>query len=200
MDRKVSNERMNVPTLYIVRHAHAKWTPDENRPLSPQGSKDAARVANILSEYPISAIYSSPSSRACQTITPLAERLGLSIHIEPDLQERRLGGEVFEDFFKAVETTWQNPSFAHPGGESSITAQQRGIAVVERLLERHPTENIVFSTHGNLMALILQAFDPSVDFMFWMSLSMPDIYKLTIEQSGEGTMQRLWQEVEADAD
>jgi len=54
---------------------------------------------------------------------------------------------------------------------------------VKRLLKRHPTENIVLSTHGNLIALILQAFDSSIDFMFWKSLSMPDIYQLDISQS-----------------
>jgi 2,3-bisphosphoglycerate-dependent phosphoglycerate mutase len=113
--------------------------------------------------------------------------------MEPDLHERRLGNGVFEDFFKAVEMTWLNPSFAHPGGESSATAQKRGIAVVRRLLERHPAEHVVLSTHGNLMALILQAFDPSVDFMFWKSLSMPDVYKLNISKSGKAFIQRLWQ-------
>jgi 2,3-bisphosphoglycerate-dependent phosphoglycerate mutase len=182
-------------TLYLVRHAHAEWTPDENRPLSAHGLGDANLVAEILYKHPIDAIYSSLAQRARQTITPLAEQLDLPIHIEPDLQERKLGDEVFKDFFKAVEITWRNPSFAHPAGESSITAQQRGIAVVERLLERHPTEHIVLSTHGNLMALILQVFDPSVDFMFWKSLSMPDIYKLNIEQSGMGLFQRLWRDV-----
>ncbi len=184
-------------TLYLVRHAHAEWTPDENRLLSAQGSEDANRVANILYEYPISAIYSSPARRACQTIAPLANRLGLSIHMVPDLQERRLGDGVFEDFFKAVEVTWLNPSFAHPGGESSLTAQKRGTAVVQQLLEKHPAEHVVLSTHGNLMALVLQAFDPSVDFLFWKSLTMPDVYKLNINQFGKGMMQRLWQDVDA---
>jgi 2,3-bisphosphoglycerate-dependent phosphoglycerate mutase len=185
--------RCELSTIYLVRHAHAEWTPDKNHPLSARGSEDAVRVANILYEYPIRAIFSSPARRACQTITPLAEWLGLSILMEPDLKERRLGDEVFENFFKAVEVTWQNPSFAHPGGESSVIAQKRGSTVLQRLLERHPTEHIVLSTHGNLMALILQIFDPSVDFLFWKSLTMPDIYKLSINQSGMGVMQRLWQ-------
>jgi 2,3-bisphosphoglycerate-dependent phosphoglycerate mutase len=183
--------------LYLVRHAHAEWTSDENRPLSDQGSRDAVRVAKILCGHPIGVIYSSPFRRARDTIAPLAERLGLLIHLETDLQERKLGNGDFKDFFKAVETTWRNPAFAHPGGESSITAQQRGIAVVERLLKRHRKGNIVLSTHGNLMALILQIFDPSVDFIFWKSLTMPDVYKLNIDQSGKGVMQRLWQEVGA---
>jgi 2,3-bisphosphoglycerate-dependent phosphoglycerate mutase len=184
-------------TVYLVRHAHAEWTPDENRPLSAQGREDANRVASILYEYPISAIYSSPARRARQTITPLAERLRLSINIEPDLQERRLGDGVFEDFFKAVEITWRNPSFVYPSGESSVMAQKRGIAVVQRLLETHTAQHIVLSTHGNLMALILQIFDPLVDFMFWKSLTMPDVYKLNISQSGKGLMQRLWQDANA---
>jgi 2,3-bisphosphoglycerate-dependent phosphoglycerate mutase len=184
-------------TLYLVRHAHAEWTPDENRPLSARGREDANRVAYKLSEYPISVIFSSPARRACQTITPLAEGLGLSINMEPDLRELKLGDGVFEDFFKAVEITWQNPSFAYPGGESSVMAQKRGIAVVQRLLETHTAQHIVLSTHGNLMALILQIFDPLVDFMFWKSLTMPDVYKLNISQSGKGLMQRLWQGVVA---
>jgi 2,3-bisphosphoglycerate-dependent phosphoglycerate mutase len=184
-------------TLYWVRHAHTEWTPDENRPLSAQGSEDANRVADLLCAYPISAIYSSPAQRACQTVTPLAGRLGLAIRLEPNLHERRLGGGVFEDFFKAVEVTWRDPTFAYPGGESSTMAQKRGIAVVQRLLEKHLAEHIVISTHGNLMALVLQTFDPSVDFLFWKSLAMPDVYKLNISQSGKGLMQRLWQEVDA---
>ena len=184
-------------TLYLVRHAHAEWTPDENRPLSIKGSEDAARVADILSKYPIRAIYSSPARRACQTISPLAERLGLPIQMEPDLEERRLGDGVFEDFFKAVEATWLSPSFAHPGGESNVVAQKRGIAVVYRLLEKHPGRQFVLSTHGNLIALVLQTFDPSVDFMVWKSLTMPDVYQLNISQSGNGLLQRLWQDVTA---
>ena len=180
--------------FYLVRHAHAEWELDENRPLSAQGSAAANRVADMLCRYRISAIYSSPAARVWQTVTPLSQRLNLSIHMEADLQERRLGDGVFEDFLKAVEVTWQNPAFAHPGGESSAMAQKRGMAVVQRLFEKHSGQQIVLSTHGNLMALVLQSFDPSVDFIFWKSLTMPDVYQLNISKSGKGLMQRLWQE------
>ena len=180
-------------TFYLVRHAHAKWTPDENRPVSAQGFEDAKKVANVLQDYPVRAIYSSPEQRAYQTISPLAQRLGVKIKIEADLRERKLGDEVFEDFFRAVEATWQNPSFAHPGGESSAEAQKRGIAIVQRLQARHPNEAVVLSTHGNLMALILQVFDPSVDFQFWKSLTMPDIYELDPGNS-KLSLRRIWQQ------
>lgn len=183
-------------TLYLVRHAHADWNPDENRSLSAQGFKASNGVAGILQPYPIRAIYSSPFQRARQTIAPLAARLGLSVRIEPDLQERELGKGPVKDFLKAVEATWRDPQFAHPGGESNFAAQHRGLAVVRRLQEQHPTEQIVLSTHGNLLALILQHFDPSVDFAFWKSLSMPDIFSLTWSPSGKVAIRRLWQETE----
>lgn len=176
----------------MVRHAHAKWTPDENRPLSPQGFEDAKRVADVLGEYPIRAIYSSPERRAYQTISPLAEKIGIKIKVEIDLRERKLGDEMFDDFFGAVKSTWQNPSFAHPGGESSAEAQRRGLALVKRLQAEVPNEAVVLSTHGNLMALILQAFDPSIDFAFWKSLTMPDVYSLKINPPGMASIQKIW--------
>ena len=182
-------------TFYLVRHAHAVWTPDENRPLSAQGSRDAIRVADTLSEYPVDTIYSSPATRARQTIAPFAEQLELQIYIELELRERKLGEGKFEDFFRAVEATWLDPSFAHPGGETSIEAQKRGLAVMKQLQAKSPNEAVVLSTHGNLMALILQGFIPSVGFAFWKSLTMPDVYKLNINPSGEVEIQRLWQNV-----
>ena len=177
--------------FYLIRHAHTFWTPDENRPLSVQGSRDAIRVADALEEYPVNTIYSSPATRARQTISPLAERLGLQIYIEPDLRERKLGVEKFEDFFGAVEVTWRDPYYAHPGGETSAKAQKRGLTIVKRLQATNPDKAIVLSTHGNLMAHVLQGFDPSVDFYFWKSMTMPDIYLLKIG-SRKPTIQRIW--------
>lgn len=185
---------MNI--FYLVRHAHADWTPDENRPLSAAGSNAAIRVADILQQYPIRAIYSSPFRRARQTIAPLAARLELPVHMEPELQERRLGNSSPIDFIDAVETTWQNPSFAFPEGESNAAAQRRGLAVIRRLQEQYRAEHIVLSTHGNLLALIMQGFDATVDFAFWKSLAMPDIYTLSFSPAGKVVTRRLWQETE----
>lgn len=178
-------------TFYLIRHAHADWTPDENRPLSAQGSKDAIRLADTLAKYPVDLICSSPAARARQTIAPFAERVGLQIHVEPDLRERKLGNKNFENFFGAVEVTWRNPLFAHPGGETSAEAQKRGLAIVKRLTAISSDKAIVLSTHGNLMALTLQSLDPSIDFYFWKSMTMPDIYLLKIG-SRKPTIQRIW--------
>ena len=144
------------------------------------------------------AIVQSPGSTqvlfsARQTVSPLADRLGLPIHIEPDLRERKLDdGPTVNDFFAAVKQTWCGPLYAHPGGESNAAAQRRGVAVVHRLLEQYSGEHLVLSTHGNLLALVLQYFDPRITYAFWKTLTMPDVYELQME-SGEASMTRLWQ-------
>ena len=84
--------------LYLIRHAHAVWTPDVNRPLSERGQQDAQRVADLLSERPLDAVYASSERRAQQTVAPLAERLGLPLQITPALDERRLARGRVDDF------------------------------------------------------------------------------------------------------
>jgi len=176
--------------LYLVRHAHADWTPDEDRPLSERGCADAQQVADLLQPFPISAVYSSPSRRAHDTVAPLANRLGLPIREIDDLRERDLGSALPGSFMAAIRATWADPISAFPGGESNAAAQRRGVAVIQGLLDRHAAQQIAVGTHGNLLALILQHFDPSVGFVFWQSLTMPDVYRLEV-RDGRAAHDRL---------
>jgi 2,3-bisphosphoglycerate-dependent phosphoglycerate mutase len=178
--------------FYLIRHAHAHWMPDEGRPLSAKGQENALRVAELLGKSPITSIYSSPFQRARQTVSPLADRLGLPIHIEPGLRERELGDAPgYTDFHAAVERVWQDPSYAHPGGESNAVAQRRGVTVVERLRAQYPGGHVVLSTHGNLMALVLQHYDAQIDYNFWKALTEPDVYALQLE-GDEVSINWLW--------
>ncbi len=181
-------------TFYLVRHAHADWTPDEDRPLSARGRADAERVADLLQPFPITAVCASPCRRARETVEPLAARLDLPIRELPDLRERQLAAGAVDDFLDAVAATWRDPAFAHPGGEANAVAQKRGVAVVRRLQEQHPAGHIVLGTHGNLLALVLQHFDPAVDFAFWQALTMPDIYQLTLSGAVAAAVRRIWKE------
>lgn len=178
-------------TFYLVRHAHADWTSDENRPLSARGRADANHVAEILLHYPVRAIYTSPYRRAWETISPLSKRLQLPVQIEPDLREVDLSNVKFDDFFKAAAVTWRDPTFAYPGGESNAAAQQRVLVVLLRLKQQHLKEPIVIATHGTLLAVLLQYFNPALDFSFWKSLTMPDIYSLSLDPLGKAVIHRL---------
>ncbi len=184
--------------VYLLRHAQARWPPDEMRPLSPEGIRAAEELADHLAAIPITHIASSNSLRAQQTVAPLASRLALPVVLEPDLRERRLTtpalpAGLFRDeeaFRGAVRATWEAPHFAHPGGESNAAAQARGVAVLQRLRRAHNDGPIVMSTHGNLLTLILHHFDPSIGFDFWAALQMPDIVILTIDDQNQPEIYR----------
>ena len=178
--------------LYLVRHADSPFTPDEMRPLSEVGRADAERIAGILAPVLPEAIYSSPYRRARQTLEPLAGILGLPIQEVDDLRERTLSSGPVEDFVAAVRDTWDNFSFAHTGGESSAGAQRRVVDVVSKLASRHPMRPIVLATHGNLLALLMNHYDPSVGFDSWMGLSSPDIYRMEPATTAKVKFDRLW--------
>jgi 2,3-bisphosphoglycerate-dependent phosphoglycerate mutase len=65
------------------------------------------------------------------------------------------------------------------------------VALSRSLASRHPSQTLALSTHGNLLALLLNAFDPRVGFEFWKSLEFPDLIELRLDSSGAGTFSRI---------
>jgi phosphohistidine phosphatase SixA len=78
--------------LHFLRHAHAgdpeAWTgPDEARPLSEKGEKQADRLGAFLAGvgFKPDAIVTSPKLRAAQTAEIVAKRLGIQISFDDRL-------------------------------------------------------------------------------------------------------------------
>ena len=167
-------------TYYFIRHAHSNYTPDEiNRPLSDKGLESLEKL-DFLADKPITAIYSSPYQRAIQTVEPLAQSLKLAIQTDKRLIERKLSSQAIadQDFEEAFMQLWSRPTFSLVGGESNQQAQQRALALLHELESKHRNEEIIISSHGNLICILLSAFDPSIDYNFWCGLSMPDVLVL----------------------
>ena len=75
---------------YLVRHADAgnkrAWTgPDDDRPLSSDGHREAEGLVALLAGFPISEIVSSPAVRCWQTVQPLAEQRRLAVRTDAAL-------------------------------------------------------------------------------------------------------------------
>lgn len=86
------SRRPSPALAYIVRHAKAgdrnKWVaPDQFRPLTPGGVKQARGIAKLLRNEPVGHIVSSASARCVQTIEPLARALGKRIETADELYE-----------------------------------------------------------------------------------------------------------------
>lgn len=169
--------------IYLIRHARADWSPGEDRSLSAEGGWKAQELADQLSVHPIEAVYSSPYRRAIQTVQPLADRLGLEVRIERGFRERTLGHFAGVSFEEAVRQTWLDFNFAFPGGESNTQAQQRAVRALEELLVVERASPVAVSTHGNLLVLILNHYDPEVGYEFWSGLRMPDVIELEVRHN-----------------
>ena len=77
--------------VYLIRHAHAGQrtfgSNDKYRPLSEQGHRQAADLAEYFSAVSLSAVYSSPATRCSQTVEPSANAAGLAVVEHDDLWE-----------------------------------------------------------------------------------------------------------------
>jgi broad specificity phosphatase PhoE len=178
--------------LYLVRHAHADWNPDEGRPLSLRGRSDARRVADLLAPRRPTAVYSSPARRAVETVEGLARRSGLEPILRDDLRERELPPAAPESFAATVRASWDEPDRAVEGGEPNRAARARGRAAILDIASRHPGESVVIATHGNLLALALGALDPAYGFAFWRGLTIPDVYEVVLEGESPTAISRTW--------
>jgi 8-oxo-dGTP diphosphatase len=78
--------------VLLVRHAVAlarrKWTgPDELRPLTARGTRQAEELTALLAAYDIERVLSSPSVRCVDTLRPMAKDRGIEVEETGDLAE-----------------------------------------------------------------------------------------------------------------
>ena len=87
--------------IYLVRHAkagsRAQWEgPDESRPLSKSGRRQAEGLVDRLAAFSIARIASSPHVRCVETVEPLAKQRGLTVERVDALVEGSDGDDVLE--------------------------------------------------------------------------------------------------------
>jgi phosphohistidine phosphatase len=124
--------RPDTVVLYLVRHAHAgdsgAWPePDETRPLSAKGEKQARRVAAFLARAAVrpAVLLTSPKLRASQTAEPIAAALGMPARTEPLLAS----GADLEDVERILVGAGDPPSVllvGHDPDFSELAARLTG--------------------------------------------------------------------------
>jgi 2,3-bisphosphoglycerate-dependent phosphoglycerate mutase len=184
--------------LYLVRHADYPKIPGDERMrgLSDEGHAASRRVCQILEAEKIDLIVSSPFRSAVQTVEPLARLLDLEIMLNESLKEKVLHGEgmyLDERHFKRfTERSFVDQDFSLAGGESLHQARKRSIDLVNYLCVKYGDRKIVASTHGLIIAIILNYFDKQYDYRFWDTMTRPDIYKIVFRDNNFREVKRLW--------
>ncbi|MBQ8341529.1 MAG: histidine phosphatase family protein [Clostridia bacterium] len=148
--------------LLVIRHGFSqnnavrRFTGQADVPLSALGREQAERVADYLCQNEqVTAIYASDLSRAVDTVSPTAARLGLSVIPEPALRETDVGlwtnrvyEEVEETDKEIMARHRADPDVPCPGGECNRQVFDRVCAAVHRLGKRHRGETVVLATHA----------------------------------------------------
>jgi len=108
--------------VHVIRHAEAgdrkRWKgPDEARPLSKGGRRQAVALAERFAEEPFVQFLSSPFVRCVQTVEPLAEAKGLMIEALDQLVE----GKPWEYLEKVIlEAEGEGPTAICVHGDGLI--------------------------------------------------------------------------------
>jgi broad specificity phosphatase PhoE len=141
-----------IPFWYL-RHGETDWNAQglsQGRvdiPLNPTGLAQARAAGPLLRNRGIATIVASPLLRARVTAEIVAEALDLPVTLDPDLREVSWGvqeGKAMSGWF----TEWVAGTLTPPGAESFSDLRRRGVAGVNRALEKPPVLLIV--AHGAL--------------------------------------------------
>ena len=174
-------------TLYLIRHAqsnprasvhHSEW------PLSRKGYQQAQALVPLLVPLGIGRLFSSPFLRCLQTLGPFAQKAGFEVEIVEDLRERLVTATLDDDFEAVWSKSWKDLSYALPGCESSVTAQDRFVRAIGAIAREGGSEPVGIGAHGNVIGLYLNWLDESNARAECEALTNPDVIRI-IHREGE---------------
>lgn len=181
-------------TVYFVRHADSAFVPNREweRGLTEQGERDAGRIVDILGKETLDHFVSSPYERAIATIRGLAALHKQEIQLVEDLREREIGVITGIDFKTAKKQVYADFDHAFAGGESSKQAQKRAVEALKVIIGQHRGKRIVVGTHGDILTLMLNFYNPQYGYSFWTTSTMPDIYKVQFDGEILERIEHVW--------
>jgi probable phosphoglycerate mutase len=155
--------------------------------LSDTGRQQAeAAAARIVELKRVDAVYASSLERARETAAPIAAGRKLRVGVDRGLLECDFGewtGAELKKLMKLPEwrTVQSYPSgFRFPGGESFLEMQDRMVATVQRLAQRHPGGVIVCVSHADpIKAAVAHALGTHLDLFQRIVISTCSITAVT---------------------
>jgi broad specificity phosphatase PhoE len=155
--------------LLFIRHGESTWNAEGLLPgqlagiaLTDKGRKQAAALAESLTDLPISLLVSSPLERASETAAIIAARRDLTIQLEPRLMDTDIGqwaGKKHDELGK-TDPVWrafvQNPAVAPEGVESFPTVQRRALEAVEYWRKQENAgKYVAFVSHADVIKVLI---------------------------------------------
>jgi uncharacterized phosphatase len=149
-----------VTRIALVRHGQTDWNRTRriqgasDIPLNDVGRRQARDAGDALADGGWSAVYTSPLSRAAETASILAARLGLPEPAAvPGLAERGYG---LAEGLTGAEVRERFRGAPVPGREPVESVLARALEELDGLAERHPDDAIVVVTHGGVIGALVR--------------------------------------------
>ena len=155
--------------IYLIRHGQTAWNKQQifrgrkDLPLSDHGHAQARAVGERLAQEGITAVFASPMTRAVQTVTPLAETLGMEIERVEGLIDADFGAwqgktvpdvkEQYPDLYALWERSPHRVAF--PGGETTNDVAARATSALRDLAENAGDRTIAVVAHRFVNKVIL---------------------------------------------
>ena len=157
--------------VLLVRHGQSMWnklarvTGQEDPALANEGLQQARRLADVLRDEPLSAVYASTLTRALDTARPTAELHGLSVQGFDALREQHMGiaqGRFRDERDPEIQRIWQarcadRLNFRVPQGETFTELAARAWAALRQIQQRHAGEAVLIVGHRNTNRALLAA-------------------------------------------
>ena len=153
----------------LIRHGQTGWNRQErfrgwvDIDLDDTGRGQAKAAAGRVSQWEVTAIYSSPLKRALTTAQALADITGLEVGTVNGITDMHFGvwqgmsiANVKERYPDQFDLWCHHPERLEiPDGETLEEVRQRAAATVEELAARHEGETIAVVTHRVVCRVLL---------------------------------------------
>ena len=129
--------------FWFLRHGQTDWNINSlaqgrtDVPLNERGLAQARDAALLLQGRSITGIVSSPLSRARATAEIVGAALGISVDIDPDLQEVAFGEREGQAMLAPWFTDWVTGVCTPKGAESFAEVRDRAVMAVNTILAEH---------------------------------------------------------------
>ena len=190
--------------ILLVRHGETEWNVIQrvqgwtDVALNAAGTAQAQALAKRLRDMPLTAVYSSDSARAVQTVQQAAEEHGLSVQTLPELREKGFGvweGLTKDELERDHADLWHRYHVLHeldsaiPGGEPYSEVLDRMRGALCQILDAHPGEDdtVLVATHGGSgRAFVLFALQAPLSTLQRLRLDNTSLTRLDFRGIADG--------------
>ena len=162
--------------LIFVKHGRPQIVagePPSSWALSPEGRLAAQALAERLSTFAPTALWTSPEPKARETALAMAPVFGLAPTVDPGLAEHHADNSPFstqEEFEFRVERMFCQPDELIMGEETGLAARLRFDAAMASIREGEGAKVIV--AHGRIITLWLSHRLRFAPMPFWRRLGL----------------------------